>query len=387
MLLYLSLIVKNSLRNCRRSVLTGTSVAASLCLLGVLMAIYHAFYFTEATEDQALRLVTRNRVSLVNPMPIAYVQRIKQVPGVREAMISQWFGGTYKDARDPANFFGRFALEAEKLATVIPEFRLPEHERGAFLKDRSACVIGRKTAERHNLKVGDRITLVGDIFPITLNFVIRGIYDADRDNENMLFHYAYLNESLPRDFRDAVSTFWIRMERAEDANAIAKAIDDMFHNAPVQTKTETEKAFELSFLAFLGNVKLILLSICAAVTFTLLLVSGNTMAMSVRERVREVGVLKTLGFTPGKVLSLFVGEAVLIVLIGGSVGLVLASGLCALLRNAPATEFTNLRFLTVPLPVASVCLLVAAMVGVLSTIVPAWSAARRPIVEALKFTD
>ncbi len=388
MLRHFSLIFKNSLRNRRRSLLTIVSIGASLCLLGLLLALYHSFFFTEATPDQALRLITRNRVSLANPLPMSYQQQIKQVPGVKEVMIMQWFGGVYKDTRDLANFFARFAVEAEKFGTVNPEFKLPDSERQAFINEPSACIVGRKTAERHNLKTGDRVTIVGDIFPVTLELVVRGIFDCTLDSESMFFHYKYLNESLATTagFRDVVGTYTIRIERTEDANAVSKAIDDMFRNSPAQTKTETELAFQLSFMAFLGDVKLILLSICSAVTFTILLVSGNTMAMAVRERVREVGVLKTLGFTNGNVLWILVGEAVMISLIGGVVGLALAYGILALLRGLPSM-FVNFSTLTVPPSVATICLLVAAMIGVISSIIPAWGASRRPIVEALRFTD
>lgn len=383
---HLPLILRNSLRNRRRALLTIVSIAVSLCLLGLLVALYHAFYFTEATADQALRLITRHRVSLANSLPLSYLPRIKQVPGVKEAIIFQWFGGVYKDARDPANFFGRFGVEAEKLAAVNPEYQLPDSERQAFINEPTGCIVGRKTAARHNLKIGDRVTIVGDIFPVTLELIVRGIFSGPIDNETLFFHYKYLNESLTGNLRDQVSTYTIRMERPEDANAISKSVDDMFRNSPAQTKTETEQAFGLSFLSFLGDVKLILLSICAAVTFTILLVSGNTMAMSVRERVREVGVLKTLGFTNGAVLWLLVGEAILIALIGGALGLALASGLCAMIRSLPST-FADLSRLSVTSAVAAICLVVAGLIGLISSFIPAWGAARRPIVEALKFSD
>lgn len=387
---HFSLIFKNCLRNRRRSILTIISIAASLCLLGLLLTIYHGFFFTTATPDQALRLITRNRVSLANPLPLSYQQQIKQVPGVKEVMINQWFGGTYKDSRDPANFFARFATEAEKFGAVNPEYKLPESELREFINDRTGCIVGRKTSVRHNLKPGDRMTIIGDIFPITLELVVRGVYDGSIDNESLFFHYKYLNESLAAKagFSDVVSTFVIRMERAEDANVISKTIDDKFRNSTAQTKTETEQAFGLSFLAFLGNVKLILLSICAAVTFTILLVSGNTMAMAVRERVREVGVLKTLGFTNGVVLWLMVSEAILISLIGGVIGLALTYGLCLLLRGAPsAFTFADFSQVTVPPPVIGICLLVAAMIGFVSSIIPALGASRRSIVEALRFSN
>jgi putative ABC transport system permease protein len=387
---HFSLIFRNCLRNRRRSFLTIISIAASLCLLGLLLTIYHTFFFTEATPDQAMRLVTRNRVSLANPLLISYQPQIKQVPGVKEVMIMQWFQGVYKDSRDPANFFARFAVEAEKFGVVFPENKLPDGEMQAFVNDRTGCIVGRKTATKHNLKTGDRVTIVGDIFPITLELTVRGVYDGTIDNESLFFHYKYMNESLAATagFRDVVGTYFIRMERAEDANLISKTIDDMFRNSPAQTKTETEQAFGASFLAFLGNVKLMLLSICAAVTFTILLVSGNTMAMTVRERVREVGVLKTLGFTNGIVLWLMVSEAILISLIGGAIGLALTSGMLLLLRELPsAMTFGVFTQATVNPSVAIICLLVAGLIGLISSIVPAWGASRRPIVEALRFTD
>jgi putative ABC transport system permease protein len=388
MVRHLPLIFRNTLRNRRRSLLTIVSIAASLCLLGVLMALYRSFYLLDATPDQALRLLTRNRVSLANPLSLSYLPRIKQVPGVKEAMIFQWFGGTYKDARDPANQFGRFAIEAEKLGIVSPEYKLPEEQRQAFIQEQSACIVGKKTADRHKLKIGDRIQIDGDIYPIKLDLIIRGIFESDVDSESLFFHFKYLNESFVTqpEFRDVVGTFFIRLERAEDAATVSKAIDDQFRNAPLQTKTETEQAFALSFLGFLGNVKLILLVISSAVTFTILLVSGNTMAMAVRERVREVGVLKTLGYTNGIVLMMLVGEAVMIALIGGALGVLLASGLCALLRSMPST-FVNMSLIAVPPSVVGACLLIAVTIGLLSSIVPAWIASRRSIVEALKFTD
>jgi putative ABC transport system permease protein len=388
---HFSLIFRNCFRNRRRSILTVISIAASLCLLGMLLTIYHTFFYTEATPDQALRLITHHRVSLANPLPLSYQQQIKQTPGVKEVMINQWFGGVYKDSRDPANFFARFAVEADKFATINPEFKLPESERQAFVNDRTGCIVGRKTAVRHNLKPGDRVTLTGDIFPVTLELTVRGVYDGTIDNESLFFHYKYLNESLAATagFRDVVGTYLIRMERAEDANAISKAIDDKYRNSTAQTKTETEQAFGLSFLAFLGNVKLILLSICAAVTFTILLVSGNTMAMAVRERVREVGVLKTLGFTNGIVLWLMVCEAIVISLIGGVIGLALTRGLILLLSLMPAsvTFFTDFSQVAIKPSVIIICLFVAGMIGIVSSIVPALGASRRSIVEALKFTN
>ncbi len=385
MVQHLPLIFKNSLRNKRRTILTLFSIAASLCLLGLLMAIYYSFYFSEATKEQSLRLITRNKVSLANPLPLSYLPKIRQVPGVQEAMVFQWFGGTYKDT-SPENFFGRFAIEPDRLFTVYPEYRLSAEERKAFQSERVACIVGVKTATRHNMKIGDRITLVGDIFPVKLELVVRGIYASDADNENMFFHYAYLNESMPVGRRDSVGTFGIRMDKPESVNGIVQGIDDQFRNSPQQTKTETEKAFQLSFLAFLGNVKAFLIAICAAVTFTILLVTGNTMAMSVRERVKEVGVLKTLGYTPGIILSLLVGESMVISLVGGLMGLGLAALLCTVLRNMPST-FADMSGIGIVPPIFAIGMAVSLVIGFISSLIPAYGASRRPILEALRVND
>jgi len=385
MLQHFPLIVRNSVRNKRRSILTVLSIAASICLLGVLMAMYNAFYFGEASPEQALRLVVRNRISLTNVIPISYLQEIRQIPGVREVNVIQWFGGIYKDA-DFKNFFARFAVYPEKLFITNPEYQVPEDQKQAFIRERTACMVGRPLAERHGWKLGDKVTIMGDIFPVNLEFTVRALYDSRRDNENFFFHYDFLRESLSPGRRDRVSSFSILADSADSVPRIAAAVDEMYRNSPDQTKTETERAFELSFLSFLGNVKLFLLSVSGAVTFTLLLVAGNTMAMSVRERVREVGILKTLGYTPGEILGIILGEAVIIALLGTMLGLALAGGVCAFLRQGPIT-FVDLKALSMPPVVIGVALGLSIVMGLASSLIPALGAARRPIIECLRFTD
>jgi putative ABC transport system permease protein len=345
------------------------------------------FFLAEASDEQALRLWTRNRVSLARPLPLSYAQKIAQVPGVDEVTIFQWFGGTYKDTRDPNNFFPRFAAEPEKLGIVYPEYRLPPDEREAFIQQRTACVVGRKLADRMGFKIGDRIQLEGDIFPVNLELTVRGIYDSPRDNENLIFQNEYLRESMKGlGWGDWTSTFAIKVERVEDVARIATDIDALFRNSTAQTKTETERQFEVSFLAFLGNVKLFLLSICGAITFTILLVSGNTMAMSVRERVREVGIMKTLGFTRGKILAIIVGESVVIAAIGGALGLALAFGICEMMRQAPST-FADMSRVALPAPISALAMTIAILIGIVSSVVPAWNASNLSIVEALRVSD
>lgn len=385
MLRHLPLILKNSWRNRRRTLLTILSVGVSLCLLGILMAIYHAFYFSEPNASQALRLVTRNKVSLAFPMPQSYREKIRQIPGVQEVGISQWFGGVYIDRR-PEHMFARFAVEPDKIFTIHGEMTIPEDQKKAFQQERTACIAGRPLAEKYNWHLGERITLQGDIFPVTLELTLRGVFEHADNPEVLYFSREYLEESLPLGRRGNAGTFNILARSTEDVPRIEKAVDEQFSNSPVQTKTETESAFSLSFVAFLGNIKAFLLSVCAAVTFTIVLVSANTIAMSVRERVREVGVLKTLGYTRGTILGIILGEAVTISLVGGVLGVGLATVLAGVVRHAPAF-ILQLRMLTIGLPVAALCLLVAALIGLVSAFVPAFQASRISIMEALRKAD
>ena len=383
---FFSLAFKNTLRNRRRSILTISSVAVSLCLLGVLIAIYHALFFGEATPGQALRLVTRHKVSLAQPIPVAYEDKIRRVPGVKEVSSWNWYGGTYKDNRDQKNFFARFAVEPKAFLAIRTQMVMPEDQRRAFITERQACVISRDLSEKLNLKLGDRVTLTGDIYPGTLQLYVRGIFDDPDAAQSLFFNLDYLRDSLPMGRRNYISTVAILADSTDDVPRIAKAVDDMFANASPPTKTESEQQFALSFVSFLGNIKLFLMSICAAVTFTILLVSGNTMAMSVRERIKEVGVLKTLGYTNNTILGIIIGEAVTIALIGGFVGLVLASLLTVAVGKMGETMVGQLHNLSMTPLTGAIALLVALLIGVISSFLPAWNAARTNILDSLRYT-
>ena len=387
MVRYLPLVFKNSLRNRRRSVLTILSIAASLCLLGVLLALYHALFMAEPTPAQALRLITHHKVSLANMMPRAYGERIKKVPGVREVMGYQWFGGTYRDARDSRNFFARFAVEPDQFFTIFPEVQLPEEQKHIFLTDRKACIAGKDLAQQFNWKTGEKITIVGDIFPITLELTLVGVYDAPQQNDVLYFNEKLISEGLPAGskFKDVIGTFEILADSPDSVPRIAHQVDAMFQNAPEPTKTESEAAFQLSFVSFLGNVKAFLFLVFGAVTFTTLLVSANTIAMSVRERVREVGILKTLGYTNGTILAVILGEAATISLLGGAIGLLLAEGLAAAVRSGPAFMPAT-KTMTIGPGLALLSLAIAVVIGLVSAVIPAWNAARTTILDSLRYS-
>lgn len=386
---YLSLIVKNALRNRRRSFLTISSLAISLCLLGVLMALYYALFFSEAPPAQALRLVTRHKVSITFSMPTYYRDKIRHVPGVKEVVTWQWFGGLYKNEdRDQSKFFPRIGAEADRLFDVYTEWKLPDDQKKAFIADRTGCLVGAALAKKENLHVGDKVLIKGNIFPFDLDLTVRGIYRAETGDDALWFQLKYIEEALKArgSTRSFAGTFTILADSPEAVSRIPKAVDEMFANSDAPTRTETEQAFGLSFLSFLGNIKLILMSICGAVTFTILLVAANTIAMSVRERVREVGVMKTLGFTPESILRLLLGEAVIIALIGGIIGLVMAQGLCRVMAQG-VSSFMPPDLLRIQPPVFVTLILLSGLIGVLSSIVPAWQASRTPILDALRVTD
>ena len=387
MLRLLPLILKNTLRSKRRSILTILSVTMSFTLLGVLFAMYNALFFSDPTPSQALRLITRNRISLTVSMPSSYKQKIKTIPGIRDLYISQWYGGQYKDqSADRRNNFARFAVEPEDFFKVQTDLTLPDPEKQAFLRERTACIVGRSLGDKLGLKVGDRITLKGDIFPGAMELNLRGIFDDLNNGDNLYFNLEYLQQSLPATRRDFAGIFIILAKSKEDVSSVQRDVDEMFKNAPTQTRTETEAAFALSFVSFIGNVKVFLLAICAAVTFTILLVSANTMAMSVRERIREVGVLKTLGFTNGGILTLILGEAVILSIVGAMLGCLVASILAAGVGANAGPFIAQLRNLTLTPATIAFILAFSVVVALISSFGPALNAARTNILDTLKYS-
>jgi len=348
--------------------------------------MFHAFYLSNPTPEAALRLVARNRISYTVTMPLSYRAQMEHIPGVRMVMVSQWFGGIYKDARDPKNQFPRYGIEPAKMFSVFSEFRIPDEQKQAFIHDRTGCVIGRDLANTFGFKVGDRLHLIGDIYPGDYDFTIRGIFDSPRASDEMYFDNEYLEQTMVERRRGNVIMFDILIDNPANSAKIAAAIDDHFHNSTAQTKTESEQAFVVGFLSLLGNVKMFLLAISGAVLFTILLVCANTMAMTVRERTREVGILKTLGFTPGSILSMILGEACAISMAGGIIGYLISMVLMRGVARSPFGGFLPALHVFDP-SVALICVLTAGLIGVMSSLIPAVTASRTTIVAALRSTD
>ena len=373
-------VTKSAFRNKRRSLLTVTSIAFSLLLLSIMLCLWRGFYIDKGAPDSALRIMTRHKVSLANFLPIYYRDKIRTLPGVVHVVPMTWFGGTYINDK-PENYFAQLATDPDEYFEVAADKIMPAEQLAAWKKDRAGCVVDSGLARKHNWKIGDHIHLQGTIFPANLDLTLRGIYTIDPPQSNLYFHTKYLEESVDW-FKDTAGFYFTRVDTPEHMPVVARAIDDMFHGSPVPTKSESEQAFKLDFVALLGNVKAFILSICGAVVFTTLLVCANTMAMSIRERTREVAVLRTLGFTRGSILRLLLSESVAIALIGGITGVLSATGVVFFMAR-PGVGLPVSMHMTAA--TAAVVMLVAAFVGLVSGLIPSYRASNLGIVDALRY--
>lgn len=376
---------KNAFRNKKRTILTVLSMAFSLLLLSFLMSLWRAFYSNDLRSEQSsMRLIVRHKVSLANLIPGYYRDKIRTVPGVTHVVPFNWFGGVYKDQK-PENFFARFGVDPNEFLDVYPELELPADQKEAWQKDRAGAIADAELAKKYGWKVGDRIVLQGDIYPIRLELTLRGIFHVTTgvSNNSLYFNWKYVEEGVSF-AKDRAGMFGIMMDSPKNADNISHTVDAMFANAPEPTKTETEKQFGLNFINMLGNVKAFILIISLAAMFTMLLVSGNTMAMSIRERTREVAVLKTLGFRRETILGIFIGEAVGIAALGGILGTLISALLLSGASHAPQVGNLFNFALHEWKYTAPTSWGVAVLAGLLSSAIPAYLASRTGIVEGLR---
>jgi putative ABC transport system permease protein len=375
---FVPLILANLFRKKLRTTLTIGSFAVALFLFGLLAVVRGAFNqgIDVAGAD---RLVIVNKVSIIQPLPFSYRDQILRIPGVKAITFDCWFGGVYQDER---NFIPQFAIDTQNQRTVFPELIVPDDQWKAFLEDREGAIAGANTAKRFGWKVGDRIPIKGTIYQGTWEFNLRGIYTGERptdDRTQFWFHYGYLDER--RQFgKGEVGWYTVRVDNPDDSPRIAKAIDSEFANSPYETKTDTEKAFATSFVKQAGNIGFLIRAIGGVVFFTLLLVTGNTMAIAVRERTGELAVLKAVGFTDRFVLLLVLGESLVISAVGGVIGLTLSK--LFTLSGDPTRGL--LPFFYLPTSSILMGLGVAVAVGILAGILPATSAMRLRVVDALR---
>lgn len=376
---FLPLLLANFRRKRVRTALTVGSFAVALFLFGLLAAVRGAF--NQGVEIAgADRLVVVNRIAIIQPLPVAYRERLARIPGVADVTFAWWFGGVYRDER---NFFPQFAVEHESYKRMFPEFVVPREQWAAFLADRQGCVAGEALARRFGWKLGDRIPLKGTIFPGLWELNLRAIYHGRRpqdDTGQFWLRYDYLYEKAPPWIRGLVGWYWVRVAHPEDAVKVAAAIDETFANSPWETRAQTEKAFAAGWVRQMGNVQLLILSIGGVVFFTLLLVTGNTMAMAVRERTGELAVLKAVGYSDVFVLGLVLAESVLVALAGGGLGLALAKLLVS--GGDPTGGFLPVFY--VPPSALAAGAGAAVLVGLAAGLLPALSAMRLSVVQALR---
>jgi putative ABC transport system permease protein len=364
----------------RRTFLTVSSVALALFLFCTLRTVMTSFDAALRASDDT-RLVVRHAASLVFPLPLAYRDRLVQVPGVETVGFGNWFGGFYQD---PKNQFAQFAVDVDHFFQIYPEVVVPPDQREAFLHERTACLAGADIVKRYGWKLGQTIPITGTIFPGEWRLTLRGIYTGkteDIDLNTIFFHWDYLNESLPEGRQNQVGIYWLRLRTASEAPAVSERVDAMFVNSPQPTKTETEKSFQAGFIAMLGNVSMLLTILGSAIVFAIVLVTVNTMLMAARERTTEIAVLKTLGFSDGLILRLVGVEALLLSVAGGVIGCGAAFLIFRRVDFTAGGFFPNFRVL--PETVGWGMLLAVAM-GLLSGLVPAIQAARLPIAGALR---
>ena len=384
---YFPIVWRNLLRRKFRTIFTIGAVFFAFMLFGVLMAIRSAFGMNIQLAGQE-RLMTIDKVSIINPLPASYEGQIKQVAGVTDITHANWFGGYYQDVR---NQFATFATEPESwLRIYAKEFEVPEDQKKAWFADRTGAIVGIDTAKKYGFKVGQKVPIQGTIYRRPdggpWEFTIDGIYDSKikgADKTNLLFNYQFLRETIPEQsgFRDKYNWYVLSVDNPERAPEIASKIDAMFANSPSETKTNTEKAFVSDWAKQIGDIGKIMMGIVGMAMFTILLVTGNTMAQAIRERTNELAVLKTLGFPDGRILWMVLAESLLIALVGGGTGLVL-SYLFITFAGDPTGGLLPAFYFPTPSLIAGVVLVFALGLG--SGFLPAWQAQRLRITDALR---
>lgn len=379
----LKLILRNAMRHKLRTGLTALGMVVAILAFGLLHTVVDAWY-AGAKASSSARLVTRNAISLVFPLPIAYKQKIRQIEGVRAISHANWFGGVYISEK---NFFPQFAVDAPTYFDLYPEFVLPEEQKSAFLHDRQGAVVGRKLAEQYGWKIGDTVPLRGTIFPGTWTFVVRGIYqgiDRKTDESQFFFQWDYLNETLKKNAprrASSVGLFLVQLERPEQAAEVSAAIDATFRNSLAETLTETEKAFQLGFVSMTEAILVAIQVVSLVVIVIIMAVMANTMAMTARERIAEYATLKALGFSPAFVARLIFGESLAIACAGCALAVALTFPLAKAFGDAMGSLFPvfYVSMDTVLMQIGA-----ALLVGTVAAILPSWRAARLPVVDGLR---
>ena len=379
------LIIRNSFRHKLRSLLTILGIAIAVIAFGLLRTVVTAWY--AGVESSSVdRLVTRDAVSFIFPLPYSYLDKISQIPGVQDVSYANWFGGTYIDKN---NFFSRLAVDADNYFDVYPEFLISKKELEDFKKERNSCVIGKDIAKQYNLKIGDVMSLDGDIFPGRWDFVIRGIYQPkykSTDATQMLFHWDYLNERMKKESpgrANDIGWFIEKIKNPDDASTVSDKIDALFKNSSAETKTETERAFQQGFIASSSAIITSMNVMSFVIVGIILLVLANTMIMSARERTKEYAVFKAIGFNAKHLTGLIMGESLFISALGGALGLLLVFPIVAGFEaNIPKGFFPIFQIEPITLILAISAIII---IGLAAAIFPLQRALTTKIVDGFRF--
>ncbi len=377
------LIIKNSFRHRLRTILTIFGVAVAILSFGLLRTVVSAWY-AGVEASSASRLVARNAISLIFPLPLSYEDKIRQIEGVKRVSFGNWFGGIYIDEK---HFFANYAVEPESYLKLYPEIIIPEDQKKAFLQDRKAAVAGRILIEKYGWKIGDIITLKGTIYPGTWDFVIRGIYrgrDKTVDESAFIFHWDYLNETLKKTSpmrADQVGWYMIGVTNPNLAADVAVRIDKAFKNSLAETLTETEKAFQLGFISMTEAIVIAIKLVSFVVVFIIMVVVANTMAMTARERIGEYAIFKTLGFGGWHIAKLVFGESLFITMIGCALGIALTFPAADIFSSALSTYFPvfNVAKKTIYMDIVA-----SIIVGMVSALFPTWRAIKIRVADGLR---
>lgn len=375
-------IIKNALRNKRRATLSVLSVAVSLFLLVTLLVGLRELTLPVEDAGAALRVAVRNKISIANLLPARQRPIIERIEGIDAVTPFTWYGGKYKN--EESMTFAQFAMDPKKLRYIFGEAKMDAAGYETFESERTACVIGRITAEKYKLKVGDKITLESTVYPVTMDFKIAGIYSGTADDRNMLFRQDYLDESSGVD--GMVGMWWLKVRSAEDMPHVLAAVNKTFENTSAEVRAETERAFQLSFISMWGNIRLLVMLISSAVVFTLLLVSTSTMSMAIRERFRELAILKAIGYRRRELFAFILAESFGLAMAGALIGV---GGAYCLFTYGDVAKLTNglFPYFEVTPKIVGIGVSVAALLGIVASILPSIAAAKMSVVEGLKTLD
>ena len=377
-----SFILKNALRNKRRAALSILSVAVSCALLVTLLTLQRELTIPPESEAASLRVIARNKVSLTQPLPAKQLAILDKIPGIVAVSPFSFFGGNFRE--ETVTSFAQFAVDPARFQGLLVEGKIVEGSYDSFIKNRTSCFVGADTIKRYGLKVGDKMRFTGTFFPVNLDLEVAAVFQGTVDDRGVFFHHKLLDELMGDP--GTVGTWYLRVASAEVANDVISRINKAFENTAAEVRAETERAFQMSFISMLGNVKLLIGSISSVVVFTLLLVTVSTMSMAIRERFRELAVLKALGFRRRDLFGFILAESFGLAAIGAFLGI---GGAWAMWTLSDLQKLTNgfLIYFEVTTRIIATGASIAALLGIISAILPSIAVSRMSVVEGLKTLD